>query len=119
MAVIAVLRRDSSWTFAVFYTCPYNHARRLRLEKLLYLEVPRSPNGFFLSTSGFRWRFRFWNRRMAVSEVKRPLRNRFGIETVTVQIYCGYVQRPFPNGHKCPFGCNGYVTAVAPGRGDL
>jgi hypothetical protein len=24
-----------------------NHARRLRLEKLLYLELPRSPNGFF------------------------------------------------------------------------
>jgi hypothetical protein len=24
-----------------------NHARRLRLEKLLYLELSRSPNGFF------------------------------------------------------------------------
>jgi hypothetical protein len=26
------------------------------------------------------------------------------------------MQRPFPNGHKCPFGCNGYVTAVAAGQ---
>jgi hypothetical protein len=25
----------------------YNHVRRLRLEKLLRLELPRSPNGFF------------------------------------------------------------------------
>jgi hypothetical protein len=24
----------------------YNHARRLRLEKLLYLELPRNSNGF-------------------------------------------------------------------------
>ena len=26
------------------------------------------------------------------------------------------MQRPFPNGQKCPFGCNGYVTAVAVGQ---
>jgi hypothetical protein len=28
------------------------------------------------------------------------------------------MQRPFPNanGHKCPFGCNGYVTAMAVGQ---
>jgi hypothetical protein len=26
------------------------------------------------------------------------------------------MQRPFPNGKKCPFGCNGYVTAVAVGQ---
>jgi hypothetical protein len=31
----------------VFYTYFYNHARRLRLEKLLYLELSRSPNVFF------------------------------------------------------------------------
>jgi hypothetical protein len=31
----------------VFYTYFYNHARRLRLEKILYLELSRSPNGFF------------------------------------------------------------------------
>ena len=39
-----------------------------------------------------------------VSEVKR------------LQIYNGYMQRPFPNGNKCPFGCNGYVTAMAVGQ---
>jgi hypothetical protein len=27
-------------------TLVYNHARRLRLEKLLYLELSKSPNGF-------------------------------------------------------------------------
>jgi hypothetical protein len=37
---------DSSWTPGVFYTYFYNHARRTRLEKLLYLELSRSPNGF-------------------------------------------------------------------------
>jgi hypothetical protein len=26
------------------------------------------------------------------------------------------MQRPFPNGHKRPFGCSGYVTAVAAGQ---
>ena len=26
------------------------------------------------------------------------------------------MQRPFPNGKKCPFGYNGYVTAVAVGQ---
>jgi hypothetical protein len=29
-----------------FYTCFYNHAHRLRLEKLLNLELSRSFNGF-------------------------------------------------------------------------
>jgi hypothetical protein len=39
---------DSSWTPGVFCTCFYNYARRLRrLEKLLYLELSRSSNGFF------------------------------------------------------------------------
>jgi hypothetical protein len=38
---------DSSWTPGVFYTYFYNHARRLRLEKLLCLKLSRSPNGFF------------------------------------------------------------------------
>jgi hypothetical protein len=42
---------DSSWTPGVFYTYFYNHAHHLRLEKLLYLELSRSPNGFFKSTS--------------------------------------------------------------------
>jgi hypothetical protein len=31
----------------VFYTYFYNHVRRLRLEKLLYIELSRSPNGYF------------------------------------------------------------------------
>jgi hypothetical protein len=26
------------------------------------------------------------------------------------------VERPFPNGHKCSFGCNGDVTAIAAGQ---
>jgi hypothetical protein len=50
--VLALIRRDyshphSSWTPGVFYKYFYNHARRLRLEKLLYLELSRSSNGFF------------------------------------------------------------------------
>jgi hypothetical protein len=31
----------------VFYKYFYNHAHRLRLEKLSYIEFFRSPNGFF------------------------------------------------------------------------
>ena len=31
----------------LFYTYFYSHVCRLRLEKPLYLEPPRSPNGFF------------------------------------------------------------------------
>ena len=30
-----------------FYTFSYNHARRLRLEKPLYPELPRSPSELF------------------------------------------------------------------------
>jgi hypothetical protein len=37
----------SSSTTGVFYTCFYNHAHRLRLEKLLHVELSRSPNGCF------------------------------------------------------------------------
>jgi hypothetical protein len=37
---------DSSPTPGVFYTYFYSHAHRHRLEKLLYLELSRSPNGF-------------------------------------------------------------------------
>jgi hypothetical protein len=37
----------SRGTPGLFYTCFYNHARRLRLEKLLYIELSRSSNGFF------------------------------------------------------------------------
>ena len=28
-------------------------------------------------------------------------------------VYNSYMQRPFPNGNKYPFGCNSYVTAMA------
>jgi hypothetical protein len=49
------------------------------------------PTDFFKSASGSRWPFRFWTRRTAVSEVKRPSRNRFGSEAVTAQIYNGYI----------------------------
>jgi hypothetical protein len=65
--------RLSSWTPRVFHTYFYNHARRPRLEKLLYLELSRSPNGFFNH---------FWIQ-VAFSEAKGPLRNRFGSEAVT------------------------------------
>ena len=61
----------------MFYTYFYNHARRLRLEKYYiysFLEAP-SPSGHFkvLLDPG-----------TAVSELKRPLRNRFGSETVLI-----------------------------------
>jgi hypothetical protein len=42
---ISVSPRLSSWTPGAFYTHFYNHARRLRLEKLLCLELSRSSNG--------------------------------------------------------------------------
>ena len=44
---IYISHLHSSWTPGVFYTYFYNHARRLRLEKLVYLELSRSSNGFF------------------------------------------------------------------------
>jgi hypothetical protein len=34
------------WAPGVFHTYYYNHANRRRLEILLYLVLPRSPNGF-------------------------------------------------------------------------
>ena len=51
-----------SWALGAFHTCFYNHARRLRLEKLLYIGVSRSPNGFFKC---------FWIQ-VAVSLLKPP-----------------------------------------------
>jgi hypothetical protein len=38
---------DSSRTPGAFYTYSYTHAYRLRLEKLLYLELSRSSSGYF------------------------------------------------------------------------
>jgi hypothetical protein len=72
--------RHSSRTPAVFYTCSYDHALRLRLEKLLCLELPRSPNGFFQVLLGPGGGF---TSETVVSEVKQPPRDRFGSETVT------------------------------------
>jgi hypothetical protein len=48
--------------------------------------------------------------------VKRPLPYETVLEVKRLKIYNGYMQRPFPNGHKCPFGCGGCVTAVAAGQ---
>jgi hypothetical protein len=60
----------------------FNHARRLRLKKLLYLELSRISNGFFKPLRGSSGGFTFETAAAAVSEVKRPIRNRFGSETV-------------------------------------
>jgi hypothetical protein len=38
---------EQVWAPQLFYTYFYNHAHRLRLEKLLYIELSRSSNGFF------------------------------------------------------------------------
>ena len=45
--VLYFSHRDSSPTPGAFYTYFYNHACRLRLEKLLYLELSRSYSGYF------------------------------------------------------------------------
>jgi hypothetical protein len=42
-----ISHRDSRGTIGVFYTYFYNHAHRLRPEKLLCIELSRSSNGFF------------------------------------------------------------------------
>ena len=57
---------SSSWAWAlgVFHTYSYNHARRLRLEKLLFIKLFRSPSGYLN---------RFWiqlGRYVAVLEFK-------------------------------------------------
>ena len=65
------------WAPWVFYAYSYNHAHRIRLEKLLYLEIYRSPNGLF----------KHCRIQVAVSllkppkEVKRPLHGGCGSET--------------------------------------
>jgi hypothetical protein len=38
---------DLVWAPQLFYTYFYNHVHRLRLEKLVYVELSRSPNGLF------------------------------------------------------------------------
>jgi hypothetical protein len=39
----------------VFYTYFYNHAHRIRLEKLLYMGLSKSPNGFSILGPGGRF----------------------------------------------------------------
>jgi hypothetical protein len=60
------------YTYSIYF---YNHARRLRLEKILYLELSRSSNGFEKTLLGPYGGFRSETRNgryTAVSEVKRP-----------------------------------------------
>jgi hypothetical protein len=73
---------NSSSTPGVFYINFYNHARRLRLEKLLYMYIYIYTYSIELSRSSNGYLNHFWIQ-VVVSEVKRPLRNRFRIETVT------------------------------------
>ena len=71
------------WAPGVFCTYFYNHARRLRLEKLLCLELSRSSNGFLKPLLDPGGGFTSETAARRFSEVKRPLRNRFGSETAT------------------------------------
>jgi hypothetical protein len=93
--------------------CHYNHARRLRLEieKLSCLELSRSPNGFF-------YHFRI---QVVVSEVKRPLNHRSGIEAVTdksARSGATVTKRPWPlakdNGFILVWGLLCWCLSTAP-----
>ena len=76
-------RRDSRPPPGAFCTCFYDHARRLRLEKLLcvYIELSRSssgyfkplldPDGGFTSETAVRWIQKRNGRYVTVSELKR------------------------------------------------
>jgi hypothetical protein len=46
-AVTVISDVNSSWTPGVFYTYFYNHARRRRIGKPLYIELSRNSNGYF------------------------------------------------------------------------
>jgi hypothetical protein len=72
---------DPRLTPQLFHTYFYNRAHRLRLEKLLYLELSRSSNRFFkplLDPGG-----RFASETAARRFQKWALRNRFISEAVT------------------------------------
>jgi hypothetical protein len=69
--------------FGVFRAYFYDHVRRFRLEKLPRVELPRSPNEYFKPLLDPGGGLNFETAAPAVSEVKRPLRNRFGSEAVT------------------------------------
>ena len=66
---------EQVWAPQLFYTCFYNHARHLRLEKLLHLELPISSSGFLKPLldpdGGFTSDPDGNGRYTAVSEVKR------------------------------------------------
>ena len=47
------------------------------------------------------------------SRTEQRIRRIFAVE---VWVFDLVSPDPFPNGHKRPFGCNGYVTAVAVGQ---
>ena len=74
----------------------------------------RTPNGFFkpLLDPGDRFTSE------TVSEAKRlqlQIQNWNGhyatvSEAKRLQVYDVYMKQPFPNGHKRPFGCNGYMA---------
>jgi hypothetical protein len=67
-------------TSQVFYTYFYNHAHRLRLKKLLYIQLSRSSNGSFKPLLDPGDGFASETADYTV-EVKRPLHGRFGSET--------------------------------------
>jgi hypothetical protein len=78
------------------------------------VELSRSPIGHFVKPLPDPRS----NQAPAVSEVKRPTRNRFS-EAASCQLaYNGfYLQRPLPNGHnRRPFGCDVHASAVAVGK---
>jgi hypothetical protein len=60
----------------------YDHAHRLRLKKLLYLELSRSPNGFF---------YHFWSPLRAKGYPKQETRNTHRASNVV--IFCWQVGR--------------------------
>jgi hypothetical protein len=83
-----------------FYNYNHAHARHLHLQKPSYLELRRTTTDFFLTTSGFRWRFHFCN---------KPPRGDFMLQAKELKTYCnGYGilcngHPPTDTRHKCPF----------------
>jgi hypothetical protein len=60
----------------LFYTYFYDHARRLRLKKLLYIEIPRNPNGFINH---------FWIQIPVAVSILNPPQGGFRIETAVTR----------------------------------
>jgi hypothetical protein len=88
----------------------------------MYLELPRSSNGYFkpLPGGGFASEMLHGGLRSESAVIHElPFRKRGSQKINTVpgssyEIIAGmWRQRPFPNGRKFPFGCNSYLTAVA------